>query len=275
MKMSVENRARLAFAMVVMLGGVAVLAWYLLTSTRYTTYQILTRDSVSGLIADAPVEFHGVEVGKVRSVELVDPHTVSILLNIAREAPVTTATSATITSRGLATRGFTGYVYISLEDTGAAAQPLASEPGASFPRIATSPSRSVNLDTALSQVNQNVQQLTELMQSLLDKQTITSFKQSVDGLQQVTRMLAENNNKLRAIIVNTEQASHRFTPLLESSSDTVKALQFQLIPEAYRTIDKLEKLSDSLNSTANKINREPSILLRGSAPPPPGPGEIE
>jgi phospholipid/cholesterol/gamma-HCH transport system substrate-binding protein len=246
---------------------------YLYSSSRYTTYQIVTQDSVSGLITDAPVEFHGVEVGKVRSIELNAPHMVTILLDIRKEVPVTTATVATITSRGLATRGFTGYVYISLEDSGADPRPLAPESNNPYPRIHTAPSRSVNMDTAISQVNENVQSLTELLQTTLDKETVASLKQSVDNLQKVTRVLADNNRKLNAIILNTEQASNQFKPLLESSDASIKTLQFQILPEAYRTIEKLDRLSDSLSGVTNKINREPSILLRGSAPPPPGPGE--
>jgi len=275
MKISIENRARLAFALVILLGTVAGLAWYLVTSSRYATYLLVTQDSVSGLLVDAPVEFHGVEVGKVRQIELTDPHSVRILLNIRKEVPITTSTIATITSRGLATRGFTGYVYISLEESGTVSQPLVPEAGNPFPRIRTAPSRSVNLDTTISQVNENVQNMTDLLRTVLDKNTVTSLKQSVDSLQQVTRMLAENNKKLNAIIVNTAQASNQFKPLLESSNATVKTLQFQILPEAYRTIDKLDKLSESLNGVANKINREPSILLRGSTPPPPGPGETK
>jgi len=275
MKVSIENWARLAFALVVILGIVAALVWYSVTSSRYITYQIDTHDSVSGLIADAPVEFHGVDVGKVRSVELIDPHSVKILLDIRKGAPVTNATVATITARGVATRGFTGYVYISLEDTGTDTSPLVAGSGMPFPRIRTLPSRWLNLDTTISQINQNVQYMTELLRTVLDKNTIVSLKQSVDNLQQVTHVLAENNKKLNSIILNTEQASGRFTPLLDSSNNTVKTMQFQLLPEAYRTIDKLDKLSDSLNDIANKINREPSILLRGTAPPPPGPGEAK
>src|SRR5512139_1866746 len=150
MKMSIENRARLAFAAIVVVALATGLIVYLYSSSQYTTYQIVTQDSVSGLIADAPVEFHGVEVGKVRSVELNAPHSVTILLDIRKEVPVTTATVATITSRGLATRGFTGYVYISLEDSGIDPHPLVPETGSSFPRIHTAPARSVNLDTAIS-----------------------------------------------------------------------------------------------------------------------------
>lgn len=274
MKISIENRARLAFAAVVALGVIGWLAWHLLVSNQYATYLIRTHDSVSGLLADAPVEFHGVEVGRVKDVALTDPHTVSILLNIRKEAPVTAATIATITSRGLATRGFTGYVYVSLEDSGTDATPLAPLPGSPLPLIRSAPSKSVNLDIAISQVNDNVQAVVDLLQSTLDKQTIVALKQAVGNLYHVTAMLDANNKKLNAIISNTEQASNQLPPLLESGSDTIKALQQQVLPEAYKTLSNLDRLSSSLNTLTARINRDPSLLVRGSVPQP-GPGETK
>jgi len=114
--------------------------------------------------------------------------------------------------------------------------------------------------------------MTELLQSVLDQKTIASLKDSVDSLQQVTRTLAANNRQLDSIIVNTDRASRQLKPLLASSNDTVKALQTQVLPEAYKTLANMERLSNSLNAAATKINRDPAILVRGSTAPP-GPGE--
>ncbi len=273
MSLSVENRARLAFAIVVLLGAIAALGWYVTTSAQYATFEIHTHATVSGLLADAPVEFHGVEVGKVKSVELVDPHSVRILLSIKKDTPVTAATAATVTSRGLATRGFTGYVYVALENVGTDFSPLVAASGNPYPLIRSEPPQSVSLDTTISQVNANVQNVTELLRTVLDKKTIASLKESLDNLQQVTHMLEQNNKKLNAIIQNTEQASGELPPLLESSNNAVKALQLQVLPEAQQALLNLNQLSNSLNAAATKINRDPSILVRGSALPPLGPGE--
>src|SRR6266511_5648703 len=135
MKLDADSKARIAFALVLLLAAAAGAAWYLFSSSRYTTYQIQTHDPVSGLIADAPVEYHGVDVGKVTSVELIDSRSIRILLSIRSDAPVTAATVATITSRGLATRGFTGYVYVSLEDATAESGGLVAKPGERYPAI--------------------------------------------------------------------------------------------------------------------------------------------
>jgi phospholipid/cholesterol/gamma-HCH transport system substrate-binding protein len=103
-KISTNTMARLIFLAVLLLLTVVGAMWYLRSVSRYASYQILTEDPVSGLAVDAPIEFHGVEVGKVKTIKLVNPHSVAILVNIDKSAPVTSASVATITSRGLATR---------------------------------------------------------------------------------------------------------------------------------------------------------------------------
>ncbi|HXD39718.1 MAG TPA: MlaD family protein [Ramlibacter sp.] len=305
--------------MLLLLGGAAGIGWFAVASSRYATYQIRTHESVSGLIVDAPVEFHGVEVGKVARVELTDPGSVSVLLHIRKDAPVTPATVATITSRGLASKGFTGYVYVSLENDPAGAQPLAGS-GDGYPQIRTAPSRSVNMDTAIAQVNENVQSITALLQTSLDAKTIASLKQSLESMQTITRTLADNSEKMNTIISNAERAtgrlepllaagnetakvlqtqllpqayqalanldrlstslaldaeraSSRLDPLLEAGNETTKALQTQLLPQAYEALVKLDRLATTLNSAAGRIERDPTVLVRGTGKRPPGPGE--
>ena len=273
MKNDINTKARLAFAAFLLVSTVAGAGWYFFSVSQYATYQIYTQEPVSGLIADAPIEFHGVDVGKVKSIKLANPHSVNIVLSIEKGTPVISASVATITSRGLATRGFMGYVYISLEDVGTDFRELTTQRGERYPIIPTVPSKLVTLDTTLNQVNENVQVVTDLLQTILDKKTIVSLKQSADSLQQVTKVLAENSKKLNSIVANTERASTRFQPLLESSHDTIRALQTQVLPEAHKALTDLDNLSGSLTGVATKINRDPSIMIRGAAPPPPGPGE--
>jgi phospholipid/cholesterol/gamma-HCH transport system substrate-binding protein len=273
MKDDINMKARLGFAAFLLVSTVAGAGWYFSSLNQYATYQIYSQESVSGLIADAPVEFHGVDVGKVKSVRLINPHSVGIVLSIDKTAPVTSASVATITSRGLATRGFTGYVYIALDDVGSDSRPLTTLPGERYPIIPTAPSKVATLDTTMNQVNENFQRVTVLLESILDKSTVASLKQSADNLQQVTRSLAENTGKLNSIVANTERASHRLEPLLESSHDTVTALQTQLLPEAHKALSSLDNLSSSFTAVATRINQDPSVVIRGAAPSSPGPGE--
>jgi phospholipid/cholesterol/gamma-HCH transport system substrate-binding protein len=301
-KINIDTKARLTFATVLLITILGGAVWYLHSVSHFATYRIYTRDSVSGLIVDAPIEFHGVEVGKVKEIRLVDPRLVDIVLSIDKSAPVTTASVATITSRGLATRGFTGYVYVSLDDVGVDSRPLTAKAGTPYPVIRVAPSKVITLDTDISQVKDNVQVITALLQSLLDRKTILSLQQSAESMQRLTRLMSDNSQKLNSIIDHTEVASRRFDPLLkssqemvnalqtqvlpevhvaltnlepllESSQDTVRALQMQVLPEAHQALIGLDKLSTELNGVATKINQDPSIVIRGTTPPPLGPGE--
>jgi phospholipid/cholesterol/gamma-HCH transport system substrate-binding protein len=301
-KFDANTMAKVMFVAVLLISTVVGAIWYLRSVSQYATYQIRTDDPVSGLAIDAPIEFHGVDVGKVKAIRLVSPRSVSIVLSIDKSAPVTSASVATITSRGLATRGYTGYVYISLDDVGVDSRPLTTPPGESYPVIRTAPSKIITLDTSINQVKDNVQIITDLLQSLLDKKTILSLQQSVDSLRQFTKVLAANDAKLKSILTNTERASRRFEPLLmsaddtvselrtqivpelheamtnlepllQSSHDTVSALQMQILPEARNALINLDNLSTTLTGVAGKFNQNPSILIRGTTPPPPGPGE--
>lgn len=274
MNIGIDTKAKLLFAACLLVSTIVGAIWYFLSSvSQYATYQVLTREPVSGLIADAPVEFHGVEVGKVKSVRLINPQSVGILLTVDKTAPVTTTTVATITSRGLATRGFTGYVFIALENVGADSRQLTLRPGERYPTIPATPSKVVTLDTAISQLDNNFQVVTTLLTSLLDKQTIASLQQSAESLQKVTQAMAANTRRLDAIVANTERASHRFEPLMESTHQTVSALQSEILPESYKLLSNLDSLSASLTAVTDRINRDPSVLIRGTTPPPPGPGE--
>ena len=317
MRTTPENAARLLFIGLVLLGMAGSVAWYRYDAGRYAKYRVLTQDPVSGLIPDAPVELHGVEVGRVDRVELVDARTVEIQLRLHRSTPITIGTVATVTSRGLATRGFTGYVYVALEDSGYDTGPLAATAEDSAPSIRSAPAHSVSLDTTINRVREDVQRMSELLGDVLDERTIGSLKQATENMQSVTQTLALNSDRLTAIIANAERlsgamdtrtvrslqqsvanlqaitgtlasnndrlatimanaetASGQLNPLLQSGHEAVDSLYTELIPEAYNTLAGLQSLSTSLNNTVSKINRDPSVLLRGRVSPP-GPGEAQ
>jgi phospholipid/cholesterol/gamma-HCH transport system substrate-binding protein len=325
MKLGVEGKARLLFAALVVILALGWAGWYFADALDYKTYRIETHDAVSGLIAKSPVEYHGVEVGEVTKVDLVDPRTVRVTLRVRSGAPVTRATVATITSRGVATRGFTGYVTIALEDASDDRSPLVAAAGEPYPRIPTAASKSATMDVAIAEVQRDVRELTVLLKGVLDRDTVTalrdslaalqrisgtlqevldkktvaqlkdslaavqrvsatvertldartvaSLKESLENLRVVTKTLADNNERMERLIKTGDEVSGKLAPLLDSSQQTVKALQTQVLPQAQRTLESVESLTHSLSGFAAKVERNPSVILRGQAPARPGPGE--
>jgi ABC-type transporter Mla subunit MlaD len=126
-----------------------------------------------------------------------------------------------------------------------------------------------NAERASAQVQPLLQSSGDAVQSLRTQ----VLPQARDTLRQLDGLSAAMNERMTTILQNTEQASTRMGPLLQSSNDAVRALQMQILPEAQRTLTRLDRLSTSLGQSADRIQRNPSLLLRGSVATPVGPGE--
>ncbi|MVQ32162.1 MCE family protein [Ramlibacter sp. MAH-25] len=254
MQGSIEKRAWWVFAAVLLAAAAAAAAWYVGLPGSYATYELRTQDPVSGLIEGSPVEFHGVEVGSVHEVRLLDARTVQVLLHVRREAPVTKATVATISGRGLATRGFTGYVYVSLEDKPGGGAALVRQPGESYTRIPTAPVESVTLDTSIHQLNESVRGVTAMLQDTLDADTIRALKSTVANLQQVSTTLAADQARLRSTLANMERASAQLPPLLQAGGEVARGLRDGVLPHAENTLARIDGVAQSAAGTLQQVD---------------------
>ena len=245
MHRSIETRAWLVFAGLLLAAAVAALAWWTGFGRAESDYELRTQDAVSGLIEGAPVEFHGVEVGHVRQVRLLDARTVQVLLRLRQDTPVTSATVATISGRGLAARGFTGYVYVSLDDTGPAGAALARRAGERYARIPAAPAQTVNLDTSIHQLDDSVRVVVALLQQALDADTLRSLKATAAHLEQVSGVLASDPARLRSTVRNVERASGQLGTLLRSGSDVADRMRDRVLPQVQDTLVRLDAAAGS------------------------------
>ena len=213
-----------------------------LSLAQYNTYLIHMQESVSGLSIDSQVEYNGVNVGSVKRIDLdsENPREVNVLVNIKNNTPITQGTLATLTTRGL-----TGIAFIALKDKSADLQPLLAKPGEHYPVIPTSPSIFMRLDTALERASRNLDQIADAFQALLNKENLAS----IHGI-------LSNLNHTTATVVNVSDQ-----------------LQTQTLPMTYHVLSNLNDVSRTLTEVSAQVKQNPSILVRGVAPKPRGPGE--
>jgi phospholipid/cholesterol/gamma-HCH transport system substrate-binding protein len=229
----------------------------------YKTYKIYMTESVSGLNVDSPVEYNGVNVGNVKSMQISqrNPRLVVLLIDVKRDTPITVTTKATLNVRGL-----TGISYLGLKDSGTNMTPLVAERGQEYPVIKTAPSLFLRLDTALTKLTESLQQMSVSIRNVLDDQNLREIKLTIQNLQRITNNLANNSQHISTILENTAKASLQFKPILNN-------FQMQTMPAANQTISNLDATINNLSQISTEIKQNPSILIRGKQPQPLGPGE--
>jgi phospholipid/cholesterol/gamma-HCH transport system substrate-binding protein len=241
-----------------------------LSTDRFTTYQIYMTESVSGLSLDSPVEYNGVNVGAVKSIELnqKNPQLVELLLAIKTATPITQGTSATLNVKGL-----TGIAYVALQDKGTNTTPLVALQGQDYPVIKTSPSFFLRLDAAVTKLTDSLHQVSTSIRTLLDQENLRSIKETLLNIRQITETLAGNSKQISSILHNTAEASKQLMPMMRSGNNAMQVFSTQTLPSANSAVADFSAIGNNLSSVSKELKQNPSVLIRGTTPRPLGPGE--
>lgn len=269
---------------------------------QYTIYAVYFHEAVSGLSEDSPVKYNGVQVGRVYKINLsrTDPQEVQILLNIEEGTPITTSTSAALISQGI-----TGTTFVGLKANSSDLTPLRKIPEEPYPIIPTTPSLLNQLDSVLKEVSENVNSVSLKLKEVFDKENIQNLKQILDNLESFSSTIAQNNSAItqgmqnsNILLHNMADASKSFPEVIsdlkrsinqltgqisqagESVSQAMKAGKVTIdkinetaLPSAISLLQHLNNTAVNLEKTSNQLRQNPSIIIRGTSPPRPGPGE--
>lgn len=236
-------------AFVLILGAALIGAVLWLSSGRpygaaYDVYQVYMRESVSGLNLNAPVRYHGVEVGRVRKIALAPGNVeqVQLTLDIARGTPVKVDTIAV-----LQTQGLTGIAFVELKGGSRDSPTLQAQAGETYPVIKAGPSLMVRLDASLNDAALALKNLARLSEELPN--LARRIQHSADVFDSMSDDLARAGTS----------ASSKFTG--------------ETLPEAHELMLGLRDLTTSLQRVSDQLEQNPSILLYGRPASRRGPGE--
>ena len=263
-------------------------------------YVLVSRSSVSGLSAQAPVRYRGVEVGRVEKVRF-DPEMPQVILidiAISPRIPVTTATFARLGSLGV-----TGIAYIELdedEQPGRAVStswwnPARIEMHPSFLQefgdagqlllvrvsdIAQRLNELLNEENQgrLSRTLQSVERLTDRLASLQEKlgpalDRLPGLAQRAEGLMAESQKLTAELEALSRDVRGRAESIDRIGRGVEQVGIASSDLATQTLPNLNRVLAKLERATENLDRAIEAQARDPRSLLFGAAPLEPGPGE--
>ena len=269
---------------------------------KYTVYAAYFHEAVSGLNAESPVKYNGVQIGSVYKIELspLDPREVEILLNIEEGTPITTSTTATLISQGI-----TGTTYIGLSASSGDLTLLQKIPKEPYPIIPTKPSLLNQIDKLVKEVSDNVNGVSERIKSIFDEENVMNVKKSLENFQKFSNVVAENNAKINSSIKNSDtllhnlalvsedlpvvihdlknsintltkeisSAGHNVSATMKAGKTTLDKISQQAIPPAVVLLRKLNNIAANLEKISSQMRQNPSVVIRGTTPPPRGPGE--
>ena len=264
----------------------------------YKTYAVFMNEAASGLSEEAPVRFSGVKVGYVKQISLNhnNPQQVIILLSIEDGTPVTTNTSATLISQGI-----TGVSYIGLSAKGPNLTPLKAPKGYPYPIIPAKPSLFNQLDKAIQEVSENIGSVSKEIKRVFDEENAMYLKKTMANLSQFTETLAKNTENINKALIYTNRltkniatasdsfpqlvqhfdkmteamatAGNKVSSTMENGSIAIEKLSQQTVPAANSLMRKLNDIATNIEKVSVMMRQNPSVIIRGTSPVQPGPGE--
>ncbi|MEP6790240.1 MAG: MlaD family protein [Ramlibacter sp.] len=266
-----ENKAH-ALAAGIFVAVISVLliglaAWLTRDTGQRDIYEISTRDTVTGLQAQAPVRYRGVDVGKVAAIGF-DPKTqgnVLLRLEVDRAAPMNQETFAT-----LGFQGVTGLSFVQLDDSGKPAERLVPNDEAP-PRIPLRPGLLAKLQDKGEKILDQVEQVTGKMNTILGADNQKRLASALDNVGQAASSVSELATRMHvvldaqlgpekvnipAFVKNADAAVSSLRKTSDQTNDTVAEIgkTMKRLNEKDGPIDRLAEGAEGLSHAADSFN---------------------
>jgi len=272
---------------------------------QYVIYAVYMSEAVSGLNDDSAVKFNGVQVGRVKQIQLdrTNPQRVRLLLAIESKIPITTSTRATLISQGI-----TGNTYVGLIANSSDLRPLVKGPHDKYPIIPTSPSIFNQLDKVLKDVSVNVNDVSKEVKKIFDDENAKNIAKTLHNLSVLSDVVARNKSNIDAsfkdahlLLKNVAKASRdlpgitkelhvsikkinrmatqmadaagKVSNTMDSGKLTIDKISQQTIPPIVNLVNQLNSIAANIEIISQQMRQNPSVIIRGVSPPKPGPGE--
>lgn len=283
---SKTNYTIVGISVVLLLIGLLLTALWLsegFDRKTYHKYLVYMQESVSGLSEGSLVKYNGVKVGVVKVIALdANPSVVQLILEIEDGTPITTSTVATLIAQGI-----TGTTYLGLSGMSSDTTPLRAKSGELYPVISYKPSLLFNLEKILSDFGKTIK-------SFMSKENAENFKNILDNLQHISKLLAVNDqalqntleqmpkltSEMRASIARFGDMSHdmsnaskQLSKTMVTGKDALDLIAQQAVPPTISLLHRLDVIAGNLEQLSSELRRNPSMLIRGASPHKKGPGE--
>lgn len=226
--------------------------------------------SVSGLAKGAAVEFSGVPVGTVESINLLPktPNKVRVRINVDEKVPVLQGTRATVSSVG-----FTGVSAVSLEGAIAGQPPIEAPGPFGKPVIPAKAGALQGLLESAPQLLNNASTLLTNLNDILNEQNRAKLSILLDNVNATTEGFAKSSPKLsatldqaQATLAATQVAATKFGRLADSTSGLLDKEGEGIAADLHATTKNANATLASLKATSDAARPAVDELTQHTLP---------
>ncbi len=250
-----ENKAHALAAgiFVVLLSALllALAAWLTRDTGQRDVYEISTRETVTGLAAQAPVRYRGVDVGKVDTIgfDRKTPGNVLVRLQVDSAAPITAETFAT-----LAFQGVTGLAFVQLDDSGKPSPRLLPNDDAP-PRIPLRPGFLAKLQDKGEKILDQVEQATAKINQVLADPNQKRLASALDNVGQAAASVSQLSTSMTALM-NAQFGPDKLNlPAFVKNADATLTSLRGTSDAAKTAVSEIGKTAQRLNAKDGPVDR--------------------
>ena len=281
---------------------ISVLLWFSANSRKsYNVYQTVFNEPVDGITANSPIKYNGVEIGRVKSIQLDNdnPRNVIVILNIGSRVLINSETYAIIKPQGVTGMSF---IDLRLPKSSISTKNLTPSTTPPYPKITSRPSLMFSLTEQAQSFTSNVQEISSDIKTILDDKNIQHFSNIMANLDKISTLVANKSKQMEQtsdlllmILKNIKDSSAKLNEtfvelnsltkslthtsentnnlILNIQNNSMQNINSVLLPNLNQAITHLDQSSYQLEQLLNLLNQNPSVLVRGKSPVLKGPGE--
>lgn len=227
---------------------VALALWLTRDSTSHMTFELSSREPVTGLQMQAGVRFRGVNVGKVEAIGFDPAVRGNVLIRIATDAgaPITRSTFGT-----LGFQGVTGLAFIQLDDSGESKELLTSSADAPA-RIPMRASLLSKLTDQGANILVQLEETSRRVNGLLDAEHQKTLFAAIDELGKTARDVSQAAKGFGQAAGALQQFSGNANRILDFQFGPEKMNLPKLVDDMTVTLKTLQGASDRIGATADE-----------------------
>ncbi|MDR3073947.1 MAG: MlaD family protein [Deltaproteobacteria bacterium] len=238
------------FSLLIVMGSLLFVLWTAKNSEGdLRTYEIIFRQSVSGLSVGSAVTLEGVRVGQVSSINVHphDPGQVVVYVQVAADAPIRQNSQAALEPQGV-----TGVSQVGISG-GTAESPMLAEIKGVIGRIPSRPSRLQEIMNSVPSILGSLDSLAKRGNQLFSVENTEAAGRLLLSIAEIADTLAENRESIAKGLAGFGTAGQSFAVAgkrLESLMAEAQQLLDKDMRGAARSVDKAAARFDALVSAA-------------------------